>query len=219
MRLRRPLPAVQGDTLHIVGVGDNRIGKESARETQDVDQDHSQEVCARRWPVCKRHDGRGVGGDRIAAARAETARPSPNDGFARGGECNSPQYTTRSCWLWPGHLDWWFSGDEETNQLNGLTPVDRIDELSPYPLETVSEDGFCHPFVGFEADRLGLVEPIADFVRPAEGDGKDGGELGDALRVGHVGVFEGQVRILLGIFSGVASVEACSGSSSWAWYS
>ena len=39
-------------------------------------------------------------------------------------------------------------------------------------------------------DRLGLVEPIADFVRPAEGDGKDGGELGDALRVGHVGVFE-----------------------------
>ena len=29
----------------------------------------------------------------------------------------------------------------------------------------------------------------------------------------------GQVRILLGIFSGVASVEACSGSSSWAWYS
>ena len=28
MPLRRPLPAVQGDTLHIVGVGDNRIGKE-----------------------------------------------------------------------------------------------------------------------------------------------------------------------------------------------
>ena len=27
MRLRRPLPAVPGDTLHIVGVGDNRIGK------------------------------------------------------------------------------------------------------------------------------------------------------------------------------------------------
>ena len=27
MRLRRPLPAVQGDTLHIVGVGENRIGK------------------------------------------------------------------------------------------------------------------------------------------------------------------------------------------------
>ena len=27
MRLRRLLPAVQGDTLHIVGVGDNRIGK------------------------------------------------------------------------------------------------------------------------------------------------------------------------------------------------
>ena len=27
MRLWRPLPAVQGDTLHIVGVGDNRIGK------------------------------------------------------------------------------------------------------------------------------------------------------------------------------------------------
>ena len=27
MRLRQPLPAVQGDTLHIVGVGDNRIGK------------------------------------------------------------------------------------------------------------------------------------------------------------------------------------------------
>ena len=31
MRLRRPLPAVQGDTLHIVGVGDNRIGKEQSR--------------------------------------------------------------------------------------------------------------------------------------------------------------------------------------------
>ena len=30
MRLRRPLPAVQGDTLHIVGVGDNRIGKGSS---------------------------------------------------------------------------------------------------------------------------------------------------------------------------------------------
>ena len=30
MRLRRPLPAVQGDTLHIVGVGDNRIGKRLA---------------------------------------------------------------------------------------------------------------------------------------------------------------------------------------------
>ncbi len=28
MRLRRPLPAVQGDSLHIVGVGDNRIGKQ-----------------------------------------------------------------------------------------------------------------------------------------------------------------------------------------------
>ena len=28
MRLRRPLPAVQGDTLHIVGVGDNRIRKD-----------------------------------------------------------------------------------------------------------------------------------------------------------------------------------------------
>ena len=27
-KLRRPLPAVQGDTLHIVGVGDNRIGKD-----------------------------------------------------------------------------------------------------------------------------------------------------------------------------------------------
>ena len=25
MRLRRPVPAVQGDTLHIVGVGDNRL--------------------------------------------------------------------------------------------------------------------------------------------------------------------------------------------------
>ena len=33
MRLRRPLPAVQGDTLHIVGVGDNRIGKEYPRTT------------------------------------------------------------------------------------------------------------------------------------------------------------------------------------------
>ena len=31
MRLRRPLPAVQGDTLHIVGVGDNRIGKEEGK--------------------------------------------------------------------------------------------------------------------------------------------------------------------------------------------
>ena len=31
MRLRRPLPAVQGDTLHIVGVGDNRIGKDQAK--------------------------------------------------------------------------------------------------------------------------------------------------------------------------------------------
>ena len=30
MRLRRPLPAVQGDTLHIVGVGDNRIGKKTS---------------------------------------------------------------------------------------------------------------------------------------------------------------------------------------------
>ena len=30
MHLRRPLPAVQGDTLHIVGVGDNRIGKQRA---------------------------------------------------------------------------------------------------------------------------------------------------------------------------------------------
>ena len=34
MRLRRPLPAVQGDTLHIVGVGDNRIGKGSADTSQ-----------------------------------------------------------------------------------------------------------------------------------------------------------------------------------------
>ena len=31
MRLCRPLPAVQGDTLHIVGVGDNRIGKRSLK--------------------------------------------------------------------------------------------------------------------------------------------------------------------------------------------
>jgi len=28
MRLRLPLPAVKGDTPHIVGVGVNRIGKE-----------------------------------------------------------------------------------------------------------------------------------------------------------------------------------------------
>ena len=34
MRLRRPLPAVQGDTLHIVGVGDNRIGKVHSMELQ-----------------------------------------------------------------------------------------------------------------------------------------------------------------------------------------
>ena len=33
MRLRRPLPAVQGDTLHIVGVGDNRIGKSETMKT------------------------------------------------------------------------------------------------------------------------------------------------------------------------------------------
>ena len=33
MRLRRPLPAVQGDTLHIVGVGDNRIGKHQSKYT------------------------------------------------------------------------------------------------------------------------------------------------------------------------------------------
>ena len=89
--------------------------------------------------------------------QATPQNPTTNGNIIRNCSTN-PQYTTRSCWLWPGHLDWWFSGDEETNQLNGLTPVDRIDELSPYPLETVSEDGFCHPFVGFEADRLGLVE-------------------------------------------------------------
>ena len=35
MRLRRPLPAVQGDTLHIVGVGDNRIGKEECDTEND----------------------------------------------------------------------------------------------------------------------------------------------------------------------------------------
>ena len=34
MRLRRPLPAVQGDTLHIVGVGDNRIGKKNALDAR-----------------------------------------------------------------------------------------------------------------------------------------------------------------------------------------
>ena len=34
MRLRRPLPAVQGDTLHIVGVGVNRIGKLSRSNSQ-----------------------------------------------------------------------------------------------------------------------------------------------------------------------------------------
>ena len=36
MRLRRPLPAVQGDTLHIVGVGDNRIGKEDGFDTNVI---------------------------------------------------------------------------------------------------------------------------------------------------------------------------------------
>ena len=36
MRLRRPLPAVQGDTLHIVGVGDNRIGKELSSSTEEI---------------------------------------------------------------------------------------------------------------------------------------------------------------------------------------
>ena len=35
MRLRRPLPAVQGDTLHIVGVGDNRIGKDQSYDCED----------------------------------------------------------------------------------------------------------------------------------------------------------------------------------------
>ena len=61
MRLRRPLPAVQGDTLHIVGVGDNRIGKEPTspvpnlvagvgigtgfvRENDDVATEHDQDV-------------------------------------------------------------------------------------------------------------------------------------------------------------------------------
>ena len=34
MRLRRALPAVQGDTLHIVGVGDNRIGKEQSAKSR-----------------------------------------------------------------------------------------------------------------------------------------------------------------------------------------
>ena len=36
MRLRRPLPAVQGDTLHIVGVGDNRIGKDQTRADEVI---------------------------------------------------------------------------------------------------------------------------------------------------------------------------------------
>ena len=36
MRLRRPLPAVQGDALHIVGVGDNRIGKYHPTMSPDV---------------------------------------------------------------------------------------------------------------------------------------------------------------------------------------
>ena len=36
MRLRRPLPAVQGDTLHIVGVGDNRIGKEQSLKLHNM---------------------------------------------------------------------------------------------------------------------------------------------------------------------------------------
>ena len=39
MRLRRPLPAVQGDTLHIVGVGDNRIGKDESSKEEYFD-DH-----------------------------------------------------------------------------------------------------------------------------------------------------------------------------------
>ena len=38
MRLRRPLPAVQGDTLHIVGVGDNRIGKEKSSISRIIDE-------------------------------------------------------------------------------------------------------------------------------------------------------------------------------------
>ena len=45
MRLRRPLPAVQGDTLHIVGVGDNRIGKHgsSIDELREDSKDNSWE--------------------------------------------------------------------------------------------------------------------------------------------------------------------------------
>ena len=41
MRLRRPLPAVQGDTLHIVGVGDNRIGKVRSTQSSDSSLDGS----------------------------------------------------------------------------------------------------------------------------------------------------------------------------------
>ena len=48
-------------------------------------------------------------------------------------------------------------------------------------------------------------------------DRRDALSLASLLRAGQLTA--GQVRILLGIFSGVASVEACSGSSSWAWYS
>ena len=48
----------------------------AAKETQDVDRDHSQEVCAVRHSICKRYDGRRVEVDRTAAALAETARPS-----------------------------------------------------------------------------------------------------------------------------------------------
>ena len=41
MRLRRPLPAVQGDTLHIVGVGDNRIGKVRSTVLENKQLKHS----------------------------------------------------------------------------------------------------------------------------------------------------------------------------------
>ena len=44
MRLRRPLPAVQGDTLHIVGVGDNRIGKEPTDTERALDADKARKV-------------------------------------------------------------------------------------------------------------------------------------------------------------------------------
>ena len=55
MRLRRPLPAVQGDTLHIVGVGDNRIGKDYSTLKNGSDRDafeiHLRNLINQAWGV------------------------------------------------------------------------------------------------------------------------------------------------------------------------